>query len=162
MSHEALRAYERARNSQLQRNEARHIRTRVHEARQAPHIAAVRWPFELLQNALDAGPRAGRASVAVTVQHRKGDVVFEHDGAPFSSEELAALLSGGSSKVHVRPIGDYVHLGRLGLGPLWRHDAVLLHEMVRQVHNPVQRRSLLKSATRHGAEGAPYASRVET
>jgi hypothetical protein len=59
MSEKALEEYQQARDHQLLRNEARHIRTRVHEARESSHLAGIRWPFELLQNALDAGPREG-------------------------------------------------------------------------------------------------------
>jgi hypothetical protein len=43
--------------------------------------------------------------------------VFEHDGAPFSSEELAALLSGGSSK----EFGSETTTGRFGTGFLVTH-----------------------------------------
>jgi hypothetical protein len=117
MSHDALRSYHDAREGQLLRNEARHILTKVNEARGRPHAAATRWPFELLQNALDAGPRAGRTSVTVTLRQEPGRVVFEHDAAPFSSSELAALLSGGSSK-------DYESeetTGRFGTGFLVTH-----------------------------------------
>lgn len=31
-------------------------------------------------------------------------VVFEHNGAPFTSVELAAILSGGSSEFNSRPM----------------------------------------------------------
>src|SRR5215475_14332985 len=98
MSKKALEWYQDARKHQLEKSEARHIRTRVYEARNAPHVAGFRWPFELLQNALDAGPREGRDSVAISLHEEPGRVIFEHDGAPFSMDELAALLSGGSSK----------------------------------------------------------------
>jgi hypothetical protein len=32
----------------------------------------MRWPFELVQNALDAGPREGREAVTVIVRHDAG------------------------------------------------------------------------------------------
>lgn len=117
MSREAFESYQQALDLQHQRNEARHIRTRVHEARQAPHLAGLRWPFELLQNALDAGPRLGRPAVRVLLQHEEGVAVFEHDGAPFSPGELAALLSGGSSK----EFGSEETAGRFGTGFLVTH-----------------------------------------
>jgi hypothetical protein len=44
-------------------------------------------------------------------------VVFEHDGAPFTSEELAALLSGGSSK----EFESEDTTGRFGTGFLVTH-----------------------------------------
>ena len=117
MSREALAKYKGARDQQLLRNEARHIRTRVHEARKAPHVAGVRWPFELLQNALDSGPRVGRDVVTIHVRDEGDRIVFEHDGAPFSSDELAALLSGGSSK----DFGSEETTGRFGTGFLVTH-----------------------------------------
>ena len=117
MSREALANYKGARDQQLLRNEARHIRTRVHEARKAPHVAGMRWPFELLQNALDAGPRVGRDSVTIHLREGEDRIVFEHDGSPFSSEELAALLSGGSSK----DFGSEEKTGRFGTGFLVTH-----------------------------------------
>ncbi len=117
MSREALASYEHERRNQLTRNEARHIRTRVNEARQAPHLASVRWPFELLQNALDAGPRDGKSHVRVALRTADDATVFEHDGAPFTSAELAALLSGGSSK----DFGSEETTGRFGTGFLVTH-----------------------------------------
>ena len=98
MSESAFEIYEQALQEQNDRNQARRIRTRVTEARRNPHPAALRWPFELLQNALDVGPRLGKSSVTIRLHHDATKVIFEHDGAPFTSLELAALLSGGSSK----------------------------------------------------------------
>ena len=117
MTEEAGQTFETVRNEQHSRNEARRIRTRVNEARQSPHSAAIRWPFELLQNALDAGPRDGRSAVTVRLRREPTKVVFEHDGAPFTLEELAALLSGGSSKEYESEITT----GRFGTGFLVTH-----------------------------------------
>ena len=98
MSEEAFKIYEEALRGQHYRNEARCIRTLVTEARRNPQRASLRWPFELLQNALDAGPRTGRLSITMHLHYEKSKVVFEHDGGMFTSDELAALLSGGSNK----------------------------------------------------------------
>ena len=117
MSDEAFNLFQQALGEQHQRNEARHIRTRVHEARQTPHLAGMRWPFELLQNALDAGPREGQEVVTAVLRHENEQAAFEHDGAPFSSSELAALLSGGSSK----DFGSEETTGRFGTGFLVTH-----------------------------------------
>jgi hypothetical protein len=117
MSEDAYRIYEDALKAQHSRNEARRIRTRVTEARRNPHAAALRWPFELLQNALDAGPRNMQESVTVRLRRDAGKVAFEHDGAAFTSEELAALLSGGSSK----EFESEVTTGRFGTGFLVTH-----------------------------------------
>lgn len=117
MSQKAYEIYEKALIEQHSRNEARRIRTRVDQARQSPHSAGIRWPFELFQNALDAGPREGRNVVTVRLRREPTKVVFEHDGAPFASDELAALLSGGSSK----DFESETITGRFGTGFLVTH-----------------------------------------
>lgn len=116
MSQEAYNLFDRALSEQHARNEARRIRIRVHEARGNPHSASFRWPFELLQNALDAGPRAG-SGITVRLNCEDSKLTFEHDGAPFTSEELAALLSGGSSK----EFESETTTGRFGTGFLVTH-----------------------------------------
>ncbi len=117
MSDEALRIYEQAQRNQHNRNEARRIRTRVNEARKSPQVAGTRWPFELLQNAVDAGPRPGCDTVTVALRLKGRTLAFEHDGAPFNSQELAALLSGGSSK----EFESEETTGRFGTGFLVTH-----------------------------------------
>ena len=117
MSDKAYEIYEEALRAQHSRNEARRIRTLVDQARQSPHSAGIRWPFELLQNALDAGPRENSSIVTVRLRCDDSKVVFEHDGAPFTSDELAALLSGGSSK----DFESETTTGRFGTGFLVTH-----------------------------------------
>src|SRR5688572_21001010 len=77
---------------------ARRIHSRVRDARADPDRAARRWPFELIQNAHDAGPRLGRDGVTLTFMLVDGMLRFEHDAAPFGIADVAALLTGGSSK----------------------------------------------------------------
>jgi len=98
MSKTAYEMFAEARKEQHSRSLARRIRARVDQARKSPHSASIRWPFELLQNALDAGPRDDRSVVRIRLSREPTRIVFEHDGAPFTLQELAALLSGGSSK----------------------------------------------------------------
>jgi hypothetical protein len=98
MSEAALALYEKACNVQAQRTEARRIRTRVRDARAGTTGAASRWPFELLQNVHDAGPRAGQKRVNVSFRWDGTTLLVEHNGTPFELQEVAALLSGGSSK----------------------------------------------------------------
>ena len=124
MSKEALRIYNDAETEQHSRNEARRILTRVDQARKSPHAAGIRWPFELLQNALDAGPRSGQSTVKVGLRDDGTTMVFEHDGAPFAPNELAALVSGGSSKEYE----SEETTGRFGTGFLVTH---VLAERVR-------------------------------
>ena len=117
MSEIAFKKYEEARKEQLNRNEARRIRTRVTEARQNTHPASFRWPFELLPNALDAGTREDRSFITIGLRRESSKVVFEHDGAPFTLVDLAALLSGGSGK----EFESDVTTGRFGTGFLVTH-----------------------------------------
>ena len=122
MSEEAFQIYNEALKEQHTRNEARRIRTRVTEARRSPHLSGLRWPFELLQNALDAGPRVGKPSVTIRLSHKPSNIIFEHDGAAFTSLELAALLSGGSSK----EFESKETTGRFGTGFLVTHVLTIL------------------------------------
>ena len=117
MSNEAFKIYERTLKEQHSRNEARRIRARVAEARQSIPSAGPRWPFELLQNALDFGPRSGRACVSIRLNCDQRVVAFEHDGVPFRPHDLAALLSGGSSK----DFESKSTTGRFGTGFLVTH-----------------------------------------
>src|SRR5437773_10665480 len=98
MSDRALKTYREAREAQLVRNEARHIRSKINDARGSRHDAGARWPFELLQNALDAGPRPGRDTVEIWPRQRGEQLSFEHDGALFTARDLPAPPSAGSSK----------------------------------------------------------------
>src|SRR5206468_1041771 len=98
MSDEALKQFKQARNEQLDRNEARRMRTLVNQARGDTHGAGARWPFELTQNAHDPGARDGKAGVDINLTFDGQTVLYEHDGRPLTMQDLAALLSGGSSK----------------------------------------------------------------
>jgi hypothetical protein len=57
------------------------------------------------------------ANVAVRLVHERGRVIFEHNGAPFTSQELVALISGGSSK----EFESDKTTGRFGTGFLVTH-----------------------------------------
>ncbi len=106
-----------ARVAILARNDVRRIRAEVQDSRTEPARAARRWPFELLQNAHDAGPRDGRDGVTVGYHVTGRTLEFVHDGAPFRMEDLAALLSGGSSK----DFESEETTGRFGTGFLCTH-----------------------------------------
>ncbi len=117
MSKTALSEFNDARQQQITQNDARRIRTRVEAALQNPARAGVRWPFELVQNAHDAGPRDGDDYVEIDFIFRQGELVASHTGKPFVPQELAALLSGGSSK----EFDDEETTGRFGTGFLVTH-----------------------------------------
>ena len=116
MSETARAEYEEASSRQRIRNDARTIRTKVDAAQNTPS-AGVRWPFELIQNAHDAGPRNGDKRVKISFTFKDNDLLVSHTGKPFTTEELAALLSGGSSK----DFDDGDTTGRFGTGFLVTH-----------------------------------------
>src|SRR6266478_1539508 len=93
MSDAALEEFEHARREQGDRNEARNIRKYVNQARGDTHGAGARWPFELTQNAHDPGARDGKTGVDINLDFDGHTVIYEHDGKPFTMQDLAALLS---------------------------------------------------------------------
>jgi len=104
-------------NQQVDKALARRIRARVRDARSDPDRAACRWPFELIQNAHDAGARNGREGICVVFEFMDGVLRFQHDAAAFSMDDIAALLTGGSSKDFDSPETT----GRFGTGFLVTH-----------------------------------------
>lgn len=102
---------------QVQRTVARRIRAKVRDARGDPDRAAQRWPFELIQNAHDAGPRVDADRIAVSFEFAEGTLRFEHDAAPFTLTDITALLTGGSSK----DFDSEDTTGRFGTGFLVTH-----------------------------------------
>lgn len=99
MSTKARSEFDKARIQQTTQNDARRIRTRVQAAQNSDRAGVQwRWPFELMQNAHDAGPRDGNDQVEVKFVLQDTRLVVRHTGKPFTAQELAALLSGGSSK----------------------------------------------------------------
>ena len=117
MSKLARDEFNDARVQQTTQNDARRIYQRVRAARQNPVRAGVRWPFELIQNAHDAGPRDGDDLVEITFAVEGDRLVVSHTGKPFVAQELAALLSGGSSK----EFDSEETTGRFGTGFLVTH-----------------------------------------
>lgn len=126
-------------NDQVHKSIARHIHTKVRDARNDPEFAARRWPFELIQNAHDAGPRNGRDGVSLSFSLVDGVLRFEHDAAPFSMGDIAALLTGGSSK----DFTSRITTGRFGTGFLVTH---VLSERV-QVFGVLEIRGLHRAFT---------------
>lgn len=111
MSKAAMNEYVDVERERVGKSDARRIHQRVHEARSVTHDASVRWPFELLQNAYDTGPRKERRGISVRLEATDGTLVFEHDGAFFSVDDLAALLRAPNKTY---PVSD---LSRMRLAP---------------------------------------------
>ena len=117
MSKLARTEFDNARIQQTTQNDARRILQRVNFAQQNPTRAGIRWPFELIQNAHDAGPRDSEDQVEITFELTESQLVVSHTGKPFVAQELAALLSGGSSK----EFDSEETTGRFGTGFLVTH-----------------------------------------
>ena len=117
MTNRALSDYKAARERRLGSNDARRIRAERDKARSPTSGAARRWPFELLQNAHDPGPRQGADSVDLTFTAGDSTLTFCHNGRPFTMDDLAALLSGGSNKEY----DSADTTGRFGTGFLVTH-----------------------------------------
>lgn len=117
MSELAREEVGQARVEQSTQNDARDIRKGVDSALQSPESAAVRWPFELMQNAHDATPSDGNRRVDVTFALDKDRLAVSHNGNPFSAKDLTALLSGGSNKEY----DSDDTTGRFGTGFLVTH-----------------------------------------
>ena len=58
--------------------------------------AAVRWIWELLQNAKDATEKGRQVEVEIVIT--KDDLVFSHSGNPFSENNLYSLINQVTSK----------------------------------------------------------------
>ena len=112
-----IAAFRETLDVQVRKALARHIHGKVRGARSDPDRAARRWPFELLQNAHDAGPRNGQDGISVTLELEGGVLRFRHNAAPFAMGDVAALLTGGSSKV----FESRETTGRFGTGFLVTH-----------------------------------------
>ncbi len=117
MSELARAEFDKARILQTTQNDAGRIRRGVAAAQQRLVRAGVRWPFELMQNAHDAGPRDDNQRVEIAFVLRDEQLLVSHTGKPFVAQELAALLSGGSSK----EFGSEETTGRFGTGFLVTH-----------------------------------------
>lgn len=114
---ELIASFKETLDEQVRNTLARRIRGKVRDARSAPDHAARRWPFELVQNAHDAGPRIGREGVSLQLDLVDNVLRFSHDAVPFTMGDIAALITGGSSK-------DFDALnttGRFGTGFLVTH-----------------------------------------
>ena len=117
MSRLARKEFDNARLRQTAQSDARRIRERVDAAQQNPARAGIRWPFELIQNAHDAGPRDGDERMDVHFKLWDDRLVVAHTGKSFLAQELAALLQGGSSK----DLDSEETTGRFGTGFLVTH-----------------------------------------
>ncbi len=83
MSELAHKEFVAAKDEQAAKNDARRIYQRVEAAQQRTIRAGVRWPFELMQNAHDAGPRDGDGRVEVDFAYTTTVWSYPTPGTPF-------------------------------------------------------------------------------
>ena len=66
-----------------------------------------RWIWELLQNARDTSVNTD-TDLVISIEHKPGELVFQHNGSRFKIDEIAHLIYHGSTKVEeVGTIGQY-------------------------------------------------------
>jgi hypothetical protein len=75
----------------------------------------VRWPFELFQNALDAGPRPDKLLVDITISRRGSNLLSGGSNKELESEDTTGRFGTGYLVTHV--LSEKVHLvGLLQVG----------------------------------------------
>jgi len=74
---------------------AQNIFTRLRELEGERPVYAKRWPWELLQNAVDVAKSGGVNCVFIFDEN---ELTFIHDGAPFKLKEVAHLIYHGTTK----------------------------------------------------------------
>ena len=104
---------------QVKEKAARDILTKIENWRTTRvSTARRRWPFELLQNAIDTAKARKQGNLKVSFQFDGKRLVFSHNAGQFSLKEVGALIYGGSTKPY-DPDSEY--LGRFGSGFIVSH-----------------------------------------
>ena len=88
-----------------------------------PIGASLRWPFELIQNALDTAPAENNnVVIEIELQNDKDDksLIFRHNAGPFSYQEIYGLIHGGSTKTSALS-PQSLYIGQFGTGFLISH-----------------------------------------
>ena len=116
-----------AMEDQVLNQAARKILQNVRAARNDHATSARRWVWELLQNAVDSTAESGD-DVDVEVALAGDWLTFQHAGGPFSTENLGALITGGSSKPlqSARYTGQFGSARGSGTGPILLSQATFL------------------------------------
>ncbi len=104
----------------LVENTAQAVFKHLNHIEQYRTTIGLRWVWELLQNARDSARTCG---VRIRIRLSESELRFEHDGKPFSYEEITHLVYHGSTKFE-----DFESIGQFGSGFLSTH---LLSRMVR-------------------------------
>ena len=86
---------QKVRAAQREESEARDIIHDIDRLNTFPENKKSRWVWELLQNAKDVATEDG---VNITYELKNNQVIFSHDGLPFETENLLAILYKTSTK----------------------------------------------------------------
>lgn len=109
--------YEKISQSQSKTAAANFIHTEISRWRGTRKpVAARRWLWELLQNALDVAT-INQRQFSLTIVYKPSELVVRHDAGPFGLAEIVALVEGNTSKYQRDP--DLA--GRFGRGFLVSH-----------------------------------------
>ena len=88
------------------------------------NVRPVRAIWELVQNARDVVKTGGRAKIKFT--RKEGEVIFQHDGVPFTHKTIEALILQTSSKA----TENNVEVGQYGTGFLTTHKFGLKFRLI--------------------------------
>lgn len=98
----------------LVENNAQDVFNTLNDLDNQASLHASRWIWELLQNARDATPLL--SPLRVCASFASMEVVFQHNGVPFSESQVAHLIHHGSTKAQEEGL-----VGRFGTGFLSSH-----------------------------------------
>ena len=98
----------------LVENNAQDVFNTLKDLESQSSLHASRWIWELLQNARDAAPLP--SPLHVCASFTPTEVSFQHNGVPFSEDQVAHLIHHGSTKAQEEGL-----VGRFGTGFLSSH-----------------------------------------
>lgn len=107
-------------NFQREESEARDIIKDLDNLQSTPKEKQNRWIWELIQNAKDCARVVQNEikEVSILVTLKQGELIFQHDGVPFTPEDLIALLRRTSNKNYQNTEGN---TGKYGTGFVSTH-----------------------------------------
>jgi len=108
---------------QTRKNAARDIKKAINKwTRDRTDVASKRWVWELIQNSLDVQTKYQQGKYKIKIDWEKDSrrLLFAFNAGPFTSQDLVALITGGSSKPFESGKESEL-LGRFGIGFLVSH-----------------------------------------
>lgn len=96
---------------------AREIQGQLNKWHADKETARMKWVWELVQNARDVAKKQNKKDFHARFIMQEGRLIFEHDGGPFSLDDIYALMNGRSSK----PLESSDTIGQFGKGFVVTH-----------------------------------------